>query len=139
MNFKKVLKKITPHFLLDYYHLALPFIGSVVYRFPSRNLVVIGVTGTSGKSTTVDFITRIFEENGDKVASISSVRFKIGEKEWKNQLKMTTPGRFKIQKFLRQAGDDHQQFRYALAGYRRERNEGQLFGIISYPVESLCR
>ena len=112
MNIKGILRKITPRFLLKTYHYKLALIGAFAYGFPSRKLTVIGVTGTSGKSTTVDFITRIFEENGDKVASMSTVRFKIGEKEWKNQLKMTMPGRMKIQKFLKQAADA--QCKYAV-------------------------
>lgn len=103
MRIKAFIKKITPYFLLDFYHYLLAFLGAVVFRFPSSKLIVIGVTGTSGKSTTVDFITRILEEDNGKVASISSIRFKIGKNEWKNNLKMTMPGRFKIQKFLRQA------------------------------------
>ena len=37
------------------------------------------------------------------VASISSVRFQINDKESQNDLKMTMPGRLKIQKFLRKA------------------------------------
>ncbi len=109
-----MIRKFTPKFLLHYYHFLLAFLGAVWYRFPAQKLIVIGVTGTSGKSTTVDFITRILEENGDRVASISSVRFRIAggsdstqgsgvAREWKNDLKMTMPGRFKIQKFLRQA------------------------------------
>ena len=64
---------------------------------------MIGVTGTNGKTTVVNFITEIFEEAGFKEASLSGIKFKIGEKEWPNQLKMTMPGRFKIQKFFRQA------------------------------------
>ncbi|MCX6720825.1 MAG: Mur ligase family protein [Candidatus Staskawiczbacteria bacterium] len=64
---------------------------------------IIGVTGTSGKSTTTDFITRILEEKGEKVASLSSIRFKVANKEWENKYKMTMPGRFVIQKFLAQA------------------------------------
>ncbi len=100
---KDFIKKFIPPFLLDFYHLGLAFLGAVIYRFPSRNLVVIGVTGTKGKSTVVDFCHRIFQAAGFKVASLSSIRFKINNKEKPNLLKMTMPGRFQIQKFFRQA------------------------------------
>jgi len=83
----------------------LPFLGAVLYRFPSRRIIVIGVTGTNGKTTVTHLATEILEEAGLKVASLSSIRFKIGDKEWPNTLKMTMPGRFKLQKFLRQAVD----------------------------------
>jgi UDP-N-acetylmuramoyl-L-alanyl-D-glutamate--2,6-diaminopimelate ligase len=102
---KSLVKKILPSFLLDWYHFSLAFLGVVIYRFPSGNLKVIGVTGTNGKSTTVEFITKVFEEAGIKIASQSSIRFKIGQKEIPNTYKMTMPGRFFIQKFLRQAVD----------------------------------
>ncbi len=105
MNFKRLLKKVTPKFLLGWYHYCLAFLGALAYGFPSRKLIIIGVTGTSGKTTTVDFITRILEEAGYKVASTSSIRFKVAEKEWKNEMKMSMGGRFKNQKFLRQAAD----------------------------------
>src|SRR3989344_5655398 len=105
MTIKAFVEKLTPPFLLKIYHYKMALLSAVLFWFPSKNLTVIGVTGTSGKSTTVDFITRILEESGQKVASLSSIRFKIGEKEWKNELKMTMPGRFVIQKVLRQAVD----------------------------------
>jgi len=101
-QFKAFVKKITPHFLLDFYYYLVAFLGAIVFGFPSRQLIVIGVTGTSGKSTTIDFITRILEEAGNKVVSNSSIRFKIGSKEWKNELKMGMPGRFFMQKLLNQ-------------------------------------
>ena len=98
-----LIRKFTPLFLLDFYHLSLALLGAVLYWFPSRKLKVIGVTGTNGKSTVVYMIARILEEAGRKTASLSSIGFKIREKEWPNTLKMTMPGRFKIQKFLRRA------------------------------------
>ncbi len=102
---KSLIKKFIPSFLLDWYHLSLPFLGAVLYRFPSKKLKVIGVTGTNGKSTVVCLTTKILEEAGFKTASLSSIKFKIGDREWQNTLKMTMPGRFRLQKFLRQAVD----------------------------------
>ena len=85
------------------YHWGLAWIGALIYGFPSRSMRVIGVTGTKGKSTTVFLIAKIFEEAGLPVAMIGSLGYKIKEKEWPNNLKMTMPGRFKIQQFLSQA------------------------------------
>ncbi len=103
MAIKSLIKKFIPPFLLDWYHLYLAFLGAVLYGFPSRKLKVIGVTGTNGKTTVVHLTTQILEEANYKVASLSSIKFKIGEKEKPNTLKMTMPGRFKLQKFFRQA------------------------------------
>jgi len=102
---KELIKKFIPEFLLNWYHFGLAFLGAVIYQFPSKKLKVIGVTGTNGKTTVVNMTTRILEAAGFKVAALSSIYFKIEEKEWPNKLKMTMPGRFKIQKFLRQAID----------------------------------
>jgi UDP-N-acetylmuramoyl-L-alanyl-D-glutamate--2,6-diaminopimelate ligase len=99
---KETIKRFLPIFLINWYHFFLAFCGAIFYWFPSKKLIVIGVTGTNGKSTVVELTTKILEESGFKVISLSSIKFKIGEKEWQNDLKMTMPGRLKIQKFLRQ-------------------------------------
>jgi len=100
---KELIKKIIPDFVLSRYHWKLAFLAVLLYRFPSKKIKVIGITGTNGKSTVAEMTSKILEEAGYKTAVLSSIRFKIGEKDWPNTLKMTMPGRFKIQKFLRQA------------------------------------
>ena len=85
------------------YHWCLSILGAVIYRFPSRSMKVIAVTGTKGKSTTVFMVSKIFEEQGKPVAAIGSLGFKIKDHTWPNALKMTLPGRLKLQKFLYQA------------------------------------
>jgi UDP-N-acetylmuramoyl-L-alanyl-D-glutamate--2,6-diaminopimelate ligase len=98
-----MIKKIIPEFIKDYYHFFVSFLGAFLNGFPSREIKVIGITGTNGKSTTVSIVIKILEEAGYKVAASTSIFFKIGEKIKENKLKMTMPGRFVLQNFLRKA------------------------------------
>lgn len=70
---------------------------------PSRRLFVVGVTGTKGKSTVLELMNAIFEEAGKNTALLSSVRRKICDREAANLSGNTMPGRFAIQRFLREA------------------------------------
>lgn len=98
---KNLIKKIIPEFVLSFYHFSLSFLAAFFYNFPSRKIKVIGITGTSGKTTTADLIAAILEKAGYKIAVLSSIKFKIKEKQKENDLKMTMPGRFKLQRFLK--------------------------------------
>ncbi|MDP3093819.1 MAG: archease [bacterium] len=102
-QFKSFLKKVSPAFLLDFYHFFLAFLAALIYGFSSRKIKTIGVTGTSGKSTVVAMMAAILEEAGFKVASLSSIRFCIAGKEEVNNKRMTLPGRFFVQQFLSRA------------------------------------
>lgn len=106
-SIKKVLKKIIPTklfaLLQKIYHFNLALIGALIYRFPSRKLYVVAITGTKGKTSTVEFVNTILEEAGYKTAIASTLRFKIGDETKRNLFKMTMPGRFFLQKFLRKA------------------------------------
>ncbi len=100
---KELIRNLAPEFAINWYHLGVAFLSALIYKFPGRELTIIGVTGTNGKSTTVEMLSQIFQEAGINVASASSIRFQTQEKEWRNKMKMTMPGRFALQKFLRQA------------------------------------
>ncbi|MBI2010880.1 MAG: UDP-N-acetylmuramyl-tripeptide synthetase [Candidatus Colwellbacteria bacterium] len=85
------------------YHFTLGLVGEIVYFFPSWRVKAIGVTGTKGKSTTLELINAILEESGKRTAILSSIRIKLGEDSKVNVLGNTQPGRFFIQYFLKQA------------------------------------
>lgn len=100
---KTLIKKIIPKEIWNGLHWFVSLAGAVKNLFPSRNLIVIGVTGTNGKSTVVQLLHNIFSEFGLNVASASTIRFRIKDKFETNKLKMTMPGRFALQDFLRKA------------------------------------
>ena len=98
-----IARKITPRFLFIPYHYALALFGAVIFGFPSRKLNVIAVTGTKGKSSVVELVSAILDEVEFKTAHASTIHFKIADKKERNLHKMTMPGRFFLQHFLRRA------------------------------------
>ncbi len=103
------IKKIIPKSLFDalapIYHYKLALLGALIYGFPSKKITVLAVTGTKGKSSTTEMLNSIFEASGKKTALLNTIRFKIGGNSTPNKRKMTVPGRFFVQKFIRDAVD----------------------------------
>ncbi|MFA6273501.1 MAG: UDP-N-acetylmuramyl-tripeptide synthetase [Candidatus Paceibacterota bacterium] len=114
------LKKLIPRKIFGFfqpaYHWLLALVAAIVYRFPAcqclsmamagrpaKKIKVIAVTGTKGKSSVCELVNAILEEAGYQTALASTIRFKIGERSARNLFKMTMPGRFFVQRFLRQA------------------------------------
>lgn len=83
----------------------LAFFSALWYRFPSRKLKVIAVTGTKGKSSTVEILNTILEEAGYKTALSNTIRFKVGSQSSENLYKMSMPGRGFGQKLIRKAAN----------------------------------
>jgi UDP-N-acetylmuramoyl-L-alanyl-D-glutamate--2,6-diaminopimelate ligase len=101
------IKKLIPislwRRLSPLYHYSLALLAALRYRFPTRHITVIGVTGTKGKTSTVEIINSIFEQAGYRTAVAGTLHFKIADHDEHNRYKMTMPGRFVLQGFFRQA------------------------------------
>jgi UDP-N-acetylmuramoyl-L-alanyl-D-glutamate--2,6-diaminopimelate ligase len=100
---KKIIPKKVFKILQPAYHYTLAILSALIYRFPSKKIFIIAITGTKGKTSTVEIINAILEESGYKTAISSTLRFKVGKISEDNTYKMTLPGRFFLQKFLRRA------------------------------------
>ncbi len=70
------------------------------HDFPARQMTVIGVTGTDGKTTTVNLIEAILRANGFNVGMVSTVSARIGGEESSTGLHTTTPDPPDLQKYL---------------------------------------
>lgn len=115
MFMRHIFSRLVPQSVKNIlYHWPLAIVAAVRFGFPGRKLRVIGITGTNGKTTTTQFVTRILEEatsSSDpgaarkKVAMASTINFQIGDRRWNNASKFTTLSAWKLERFLREAVD----------------------------------
>ena len=70
---------------------AMAPVSSTFYDNPSERMVVLGVTGTEGKSSTVSFIWQLLRACGKKAGFISTVEYSLGGEAIPNPQHQTTP------------------------------------------------
>lgn len=87
---------------------ALGLIAANFYDNPSSKLKLIGVTGTNGKTTTTSLLFDLFQKLGYKVGLISTVVYKIGEKEIKST--HTTPDAIRLNELFAQMVEEGCEF-----------------------------
>ncbi|MER3513701.1 MAG: UDP-N-acetylmuramoyl-L-alanyl-D-glutamate--2,6-diaminopimelate ligase, partial [Chloroflexota bacterium] len=89
---------------------ALAWLSAAWHGYPARRLVVIGVTGTDGKTTTTNLIRSILQAAGIPAGMISTVNAIIGPRIYDTGLHTTTPNAPDVQRYLAemvQAGITH--------------------------------
>lgn len=105
------IRKFIPHSFVNLgKHLPEAVFANIKYGFPGRKIKVIGVTGTDGKTTTVNMIYQILKDAGKKVSMISTINAEIAGKSYDTGFHVTSPDRADVQKFLRQAVKNGDEF-----------------------------
>ena len=111
---RSILQRILPRSLyralLKPYHLCIAFLAALRYGFPAKEMTVVAVTGTKGKSSVTEMLFHVLRYAKLPAAVAGTISFKILDEEKPNLYKMTMPGRGFIQRFLREALDKGAQF-----------------------------
>lgn len=102
--FKKVLKGVIPQRVInDFYHRPKAIWANFSLGYPTKGMIVIGVTGTDGKTTTTNMIYQILKSAGKKVSMVSTINAVIGGKSYDTGFHVTSPDPLMVQRFAKQA------------------------------------
>ncbi len=107
-----MLNHLRKFFALDnpfrlYYHKIRAIIANIIYKFPSKNMQIIWVTGTNWKTTTCNLIAKWLKIHWKKIFMFTTVNIIIWDKEFINETKMTSPDPFLLQKYLKIAKEEN--------------------------------
>jgi UDP-N-acetylmuramoyl-L-alanyl-D-glutamate--2,6-diaminopimelate ligase len=114
--------------IVDNAHTALSIMAANYYDNPSRNLKLVGVTGTNGKTTVSSLLYQLFKKAGFKVGLISTIKIMVGEKEYPTT--HTTPDALTINKYLKlmsEAGVGYCFMEVSSHGLHQKRTDGLTF------------
>jgi UDP-N-acetylmuramoyl-L-alanyl-D-glutamate--2,6-diaminopimelate ligase len=92
-----------PWAIVEDARLALAVLAAAFYRDPSREMRVIGITGTNGKTTTAYLVASIFEAAGIRCGILGTVGYRIGDEV--REATRTTPEAPEVQALLREMVD----------------------------------
>jgi UDP-N-acetylmuramoyl-L-alanyl-D-glutamate--2,6-diaminopimelate ligase len=83
--------------------LALALLAAEFFHHPSREMRVVGITGTNGKTTTAYVLASIFEAAGIRCGVLGTVAYRIGDEV--REATRTTPEAPDVQRLLREMVD----------------------------------
>ncbi len=101
-NLEKRIPGVSYLQVSDAYH-AYALLAEAWFDFPAKELKLVGITGTNGKTTTAWLLKYIFDVAGKNSGLISTIVYKYGNREIKAE--RTTPEAFELQKLLREMAD----------------------------------
>ncbi len=130
-NIKNSIRNIAPEPLLLWYHGFTAYLGALYYGFPSRDMIVIGITGTKGKTTTAHLLHDVLSTTY-KTGLITTSSIIIGSDKKLNPWHMTMPGRALIQKILKEMKDEgvtHVIVETTSEGLKQKRHFGIFYDI----------
>lgn len=107
---------------------AMAFISAAYFGHPAKELKVIGVTGTKGKTTTVYLVKSILENAGHKVGLVGTIEVIIGKEHI--PAGNTTPESYCLQEYFRKmadAGCDTVVMEVSSQGLMQHRTQGFVF------------
>jgi len=117
------------------FHLLNAILANVFYGFPSKKIIVIGITGTDGKTTTTYLISHILKSCGKKVSHVSSVSAKIGKKEYDTGFHVTTPNPWFLQRLIKEAINQKDEY-FVLETTSHSLDQHRVWGI-QYKIGAL--
>lgn len=85
----------------NFFHLLFAIFANIYFGFPSKNLKIIAITGTDGKTTTSTLLYHVLKNTGFKVALISTVAAYIGDERIDTGFHVTNPSSFALQRILK--------------------------------------
>ncbi len=94
-----------PQIIVDDTKRTMAKIAAAFYNEPSKEINLIGITGTNGKTTVTHLIQKILEENNEKCALIGTLGYKLSSDDTYKEAKHTTPQPPELQRDLRIMAD----------------------------------
>lgn len=111
--------------------------AAAAYGFPAHDLQLVGVTGTNGKTTTVNMLRHLMGDGGVKTASIGTLGVLLGSEgtPLDGGSGLTTPGPIELQRVfraLRDVGVERVAMEVSSHSLHQRRVEGVLFDIVTF-------